>query len=814
MAVRPEAPQTQAMRRILVLITGLILLAVGPHALAGGKQQKNNQNQQEKQPQSSGQKVALKGLSRLQTQDVYRSVVQSVFFDLDYDMLQREDTARTESLDKFQWFQKVVDSGRKKVLLVGFATFATKPNRLVIWGQVTGGKAKDAPNPDVKKAVSEANAASKQVTQTNKKFAPRELDISTYQLSYISAKNALQTLATLGFNTSKPKKQVTLAQLPIVWQAPDSQPPTVPTGGDKTAMGGSTTSGQMNRLFILSHPESANEMNQLQKMLEDKIDVPARQVLIESMIVELTEEARRELGVQWDWSNRAGEVSGSFTTNSATGNTPLELTFDEYGTTGTGGIDKLVADLRALVKQDRAEILSTPSVLTTNNSQARIQVIRQVPILNQVVTGFQSVTKINVEYKDVGVMLNIKPRISKDGKMVTMQIRTEVSEAPEFVTVPVRGTDQPRKVAPIIARREVETIARVDNNTPFIIGGLIRKESNQVNDGLPVLRNIPLLGHLFEVKRNVTERREDIIVLTPRVIQPFGPKRPAQPKDTERFDFMNNELFRNSYRIKAEDVFDLGFIRENPEITSTIKKARDFLTAHPEKSDQPPFDEVKKNRLPGEQAVVVRMIYEIVKKLDLYKRVQLDNLIYFQKAPDEPAGYDVEFLKGKLNGSGVMKDDHFPAEFPRKVLVLRYNLRPQGELKQITGTPVAEAEVKEVSSEDEMQELWRKGNSLEGYHRPQSTVVIGSRDHLVRLKTALLVREILNVNPALLSVENFSVGRRITIPQFEEESDRIFLVDHNVSLYHFESEFYYAAFKNKLTRYVEGIQEVLSQYGR
>ena len=90
----------------------------------------------------------------------------------------------------------------------------------------------------------------------------------------------------------------------------------------------------------------------------------------------------------------------------------------------------------------------------------------------------------------------------------------------------------------------------------------------------------------------------------------------------------------------------------------------------------------------------------------------------------------------------------------------------------------------------------------------------GLEDHLVRLKTAILVREILNVNPGLLSVENFSVGRRITIPQFEKDSDRIFLVDHNVSLYHFESEFYYAAFKNKLTKYVDGIRKVLQRYGR
>ena len=770
----------------------------------------NNAQSQDSSPPTYGEVVPFKGFSDLQIEGVYRSVVESLFFEKNYDILDREPTARTESLKTSQWFKKEVPGGQAE-LLVGFSTSATSPNKLTIWERVTGKGGAAQAKKDVTEIKAVATAAAKATQQTNKKFSPKELEVEFYQLSYISSQNALQMLSSLGFSTGKPKPQLTLNQLPMVWETPDSKLASVvsPTQqrARNPAMQEPTTSGRMNRLMILYHPARGKETTRLKKVLEEKVDVPARQVLIESMVVELTERARRELGVEWEWQDRVGEVSGGFTTEQG-GDTPLTLSFDNYqGKTA----NQLMADLRALVKEDRAQVLSTPSVLTTNNAQARIQVIQQVPVLNQVITEVRNLVEVNVSWEDVGIMLNIKPRISNKGKHVTMQIRTEVSEAPEYLTVPT--PEGARDVAPVIHRRNVETVARVDNNTPFIIGGLIRKDVSSVTDGIPVLRHIPVLGNLFQVTKDVTERREDIIVLTPRVIEPFGPKRPAQPMDSERFDFMDNRLFRNSYRIKAADVFDLGFIKENKEITSTLDTAREFVTKYPEYGESPPFDEVKKERLPGEKAVVVRMIYEIVKKLGLYERVQLDNLIYFEEATGEPAGYDVEFLKAKLEATGVMDDGDFPREYPRNVLVLEYDIARSKKMQQIAGTPVAKATVKKVESEDEMAKLWLEGNALQNYSRDRTTVVLGTEDHMVRLKTAILVREILNVNPGILSLQNFHVGRKIVIPQVEEQSDKIFLVDHNVSLYHFESEFYYAAFKNKLQRYLEGIRETLKRHG-
>ena len=500
--------------------------------------------------------------------------------------------------------------------------------------------------------------------------------------------------------------------------------------------------------------------------------------------------------------SRVGEVSGEFDPSQDAG---LSLNFDDFrGKTS----NILKARLRALIEEHKAEILSSPSVLALNNSQATIRVGRRVPIIRTLLPRGEFFAKVDITFEKVGITLNIKPRVSQSGDMVAMQIQTEVSEVREFIT------HQEQRVAPVIATRNVQTLAHVKNNTPFIIGGLIRNEQRDDLNRLPVLSAIPVLGGLFQKRSTETEKREDIIVLTPRVLEPLGPNRPILPKDSTRFDFMNNKLFRNSYRLKSEDVFDLGFIKENEQIQSTFARARQFAKEHPDVAGEPPFDITDTSTLPGENAVVVRMLYEIVKKLNLHERVKLENLIYFQEDAEKPAGFDVEFLEGKLQG---LQDGEpfFDVGYPKKVLVLRYDLKAGSELSQITETPVASMEVKEVKNRDEVEELWEKENRIpEGeYRAEQAVLVLDSMDDIVRLKTAILVREIINVNEAILNVKNFRVGRKIVIPQLKQANERIFLIDHNVARYHYMTEFYYSAFRNRLKRYYEGLREAFRQHG-
>ena len=119
-------------------------------------------------------------------------------------------------------------------------------------------------------------------------------------------------------------------------------------------------------------------------------------------------------------------------------------------------------------------------------------------------------------------------------------------------------------VAPTIDNRQVQTFVRVADNTPFIIGGLISSDSRDIEKRVPILSDIPIIGRAFKRKDQDQLKKEVIVVLTPHVI-------PLEehdftyllPQDSDAFNSFGNLLFRNAYRVRADDVFDLGFIYDS-----------------------------------------------------------------------------------------------------------------------------------------------------------------------------------------------------------------------------------------------------------
>ncbi len=781
------------------------------------KQQKKKEKQNETDPEENGERQrspetvrTLTGLTDTEAESIYHSLLQHAYFSLDYRDVSEAPSGKFKKLTMFKRLEKETSGSENRVLRIGLKHYPAKDSSLIVDGHRTVMDETEPENPDLSSLLAYLEDEQKQVKEDDKEYEIHELQIKFHQLSSILPSQCLEILDSLGYNTSKPAEgeRIPYSKLPVVYRTPENKQPIVISENTNLEMNTSTQSAPQNRLVILYHPSQRDQLVKLRNLLENRIDVMSRQVLIESLVVELTEEGRRELGVEWRGRNDRNSVSGSFETD-VSGDTPLELTTRFF--TFEHGMDELQARLRALTTTNEAEVLSSPSVLTLNNTQARIEVIQEVPIIKTIVTEVQDLAKVDVDFKDVGITLNIKPRITSNGEKVTMQIQGEVSEAPLSDFVEVNG----EKVAPLINRRRVQSIAQVNNNTPFIIGGLIREKESSRVDRIPLISRLPVLGYLFQVRENVTERLEDIIVLNPRVIAPEGSKRPIKPKDSERFDFLDNQLFRNSYRLKSNDVFDLSFIEGNERIQEWLRRAREFVTRNPEFKDRSPFKRIQNGTIPGEKAMVVRMIYEITKKLNLPDRIDPGNLIYFQEDSDNPAGFEVQFLQGKLREAGLMneKGEFVEQPYPRNALLLRYDLHP-GEIEKITKTPAAEVEIREVKSPEEAEQLWQKENRMKGYRRPRTTLVIDDRDDLVRLKTAIIIREIISVNDALLQLDQFRVGRKIVIPQLEEDSDRIFLIDQNVSEYSYQSEFYYAVLKNMLRRYHEGIQEILEQHGK
>ncbi|MCK4375898.1 MAG: type II secretion system protein GspD, partial [Candidatus Brocadiae bacterium] len=407
------------------------------------------------------------------------------------------------------------------------------------------GADKPQPNPDLEALAAAVRQAAQKPQESPRKFSVRELLYETYELSCIDMKSCVQILGMLGYTTTPPSGEVDIGQLPAAFEMPfEAGSPTVGRSelkAEKAALTDETLSAPQHRLMILYHSSQTEEVGKLKDLLVETIDVPDRQVLIEGMIIELTEDDLKELGAEWelfgkDWLKISFLGDGD--------KVPFILSYDPEFTPAAALADRVRTTIRMVIQEGKAEILSSPSVLVLNNRNARIKVVRETPIIKTSIT--RDIQSVDVRFEQVGIVLNIKPRISHDDSSVTMQIIAEVSEIPEGETIIVQGTE----VAPVIDRRIVETIARVHNNTPFIIGGLIRNEKTRTMDRIPILSRIPILGVLFRKSVTTREKREVIIVLTPRVITPAGTQRPVLPKDADRFDFLNNRLFRNTYRVK------------------------------------------------------------------------------------------------------------------------------------------------------------------------------------------------------------------------------------------------------------------------
>jgi len=767
--------------------------------------------------QGGAQMIALGDLGPSQTVDIYDLTLKTAIFQYGYRLRLKEETPLAEGLDRYQSLARE-EADQKRTLMIGYRHYAAQPDRIILTGQLMAGDATPAENPDVRPLRADVEQLVADYGKSQKKYTALELEREVYQVSHMRPDMALKLLGDLGYETGPLKGATELSQLPRIFQIADAAPPRVVGGNVSSRLEDATESAAQNRLLILYHRSQGAQVYELRKTLEEIVDVPARSVLIEALFIELSESSLRELGIQYNWTEETSlgedEFEASFLEESVAGQSvfPFRLTATEWFNKTGRDPRKLRIQLKALIDEGSAEILSSPSVLTLDNRQALISVVQEVPVLTSVIT--ESTTSVKVTYKTVGITLNIKPRTSQDGHIVAMQVLAEVSEAPKEEFIEAQG--QP--VVPVVFKRLVQTIAEVKEDTPFIIGGLIRNEDVYNVSRVPLLSAIPILGNLFKVTNRDKEKREVIIVVTPRVIEAHEKNRPVLPKDSERFNFTDNRLFRNSYRLKAEDVFDLDFILKNEKLLAAFDRARTFVESYPEFKGRPPFDRLEKRTFPGEEAIVVRMLYEIVKdELALHEQIAPGDLIFFKRDPTKPAGFKVRWLKKeleKLTDDGDM-DSFFVQDYPKKIVALRYDLDPGKDLDALLSTPVADWSVEEVADRDEMEQLFYDYNRLgeDELTRKQAVIVLDTKDDLDRLRTAVVVREIINVNSAILELHRFQVGRKIVIPQIRRENERVFLIDHLVATYFYMSDFYYEAFQNMLRNYYDGIQNVLQQQG-
>ena len=263
----------------------------------------------------------------------------------------------------------------------------------------------------------------------------------------------------------------------------------------------------------------------------DQLDIRRAQVFIESLIVEVTSDQAAEFGIQWQGglgNLEAGASTGiaggtnfgttgqnilSIAQNPATAGTGLNIGIAKGQITlpGVGVITNLQFLARALEATNKANILSTPNLLTLDNEEARIVVGQNVPFVTGQFTTSASAA-VNpfqtIERRDVGLTLRVRPQISEAGT-IKLVIYQEVSSVVE-----------PISPAGIITNmRSIETNVLVDHGSIVVLGGLVQDNVSNTVEKVPVLGDIPILGHLFRYETRRQQKTNLMVFLRPIIVR-------------------------------------------------------------------------------------------------------------------------------------------------------------------------------------------------------------------------------------------------------------------------------------------------------
>ncbi|MEH6473287.1 MAG: type II secretion system secretin GspD [Halopseudomonas sp.] len=297
----------------------------------------------------------------------------------------------------------------------------------------------------------------------------------------------------------------------------------------------SSTQTKMDLHITAHEPTNSIVMSGSPRLIKDldqvinKLDIRRAQVLVEAIIVEMSENRAKELGVQWLFGNRDGEsttpVAGTNFNNLGNGINTLGaaaaandgslagiMTGVEGLSLGLGrfnssGVNFAVL-LKALQKDTDSNILSTPSLMAMDNEEASILVGQEVPIITGSTAGannsnpFQTVTR-----QDVGIKLIVTPQLN-DGSAVQLKIEQEVSSLTGQTETDI-----------ITNKRVIKTSVLVDDGATIVLGGLMDDDVQEGTSKVPLLGDIPFLGRLFRSESTKVTRRNLMVFLRPSIIR-------------------------------------------------------------------------------------------------------------------------------------------------------------------------------------------------------------------------------------------------------------------------------------------------------
>ncbi len=321
-----------------------------------------------------------------------------------------------------------------------------------------------------------------------------------------------------------------------------------------------------NALIISAPPDVQRTLGEVIKQL----DTRREQVLVEALIAEVSDNAARELGVQFllagldgtvpfastnysnqvlnpnaigaavgtlELENQTVEVNGEVISRSnglagaselqqAAAQSLLGVTGGLFGLGGVSGNTVFGAIINAVKSDTASNLLSTPSIMTLDNQQARILVGQEIPITTgeALSPNFDNAFR-TVERQNVGIMLDVTPQINAGGA-VKLDIKQEVSSISGPVT---RGSSDL-----ILNKREIDTTITVDDGDIVVLGGLLDENERRTIEKIPLLGDIPILGELFTSRSRAKTKTNLVVFIRPRIIKS---RADAQAIAAQRYDY-------------------------------------------------------------------------------------------------------------------------------------------------------------------------------------------------------------------------------------------------------------------------------------
>lgn len=264
-------------------------------------------------------------------------------------------------------------------------------------------------------------------------------------------------------------------------------------------------------IMVTDEAEKLDRMKDYIRMVEEAM---SRQVLTEAKVIEVVLSDSFQFGVDYSlFANTIGVSADGVLAGGAT----LAQTLAPKGGVLKFGVtkpNKFSTLLELLQTQGQVNVLSSPRIVTLNNTTATINIAEKIPVIERTIVDTESGsrTEFDISFQDAGITLDVTPKIGPDAEMI-VTVKPKITEQTGTVTTPDGSQSQP-----ILNVRESSNTIRVRDGESIVIGGFIQNRKSEEISKVPFLGDLPVINPLFRSTAQRMEKVELIIVLTPKIL--------------------------------------------------------------------------------------------------------------------------------------------------------------------------------------------------------------------------------------------------------------------------------------------------------